>query len=76
MKTHDVVVVTGDEYCSVTDTRPHFRQYHGTSVISKSERTVVVPGWTGQKELMDGNGTMFPLYIPLGAFITLFLVLD
>jgi len=66
MQTHDVVVVTGDEYCGVTDVRPHFRQYYGTSVISKSGRVAKVPGWQGQREMMDGNGTMFPLYIPLG----------
>jgi hypothetical protein len=66
MKTHDVVIVTGDEYCRITDTRPHFRQYFGTSVISRSERVSVIPNWQGMREMMDGNGTIFPLYIPLG----------
>jgi hypothetical protein len=66
MKTHDVVVVTGDEYCGVTDTRPHFRQYYGTSVVSKADRLATIPAWTGDKAMMDGNGTAFPLFIPLG----------
>jgi len=66
MKTHDVVVVTGDEYCSVTDTRPHFRQYHGTSVISKALKPANIPEWQGKTEMMDGNSTVYPLYIPLG----------
>jgi hypothetical protein len=69
MQTHDVVIVTGDEYCLVTDTRPHFRQYYGPDVISTNKNgptTLDLGDWKPSKEMLDINGTRFPLYLPLG----------
>ena len=62
----DVVIVTGDEYCAVTDSRPQFRQYHGTQVISTAKNFTSLKNWRPIPELMEQNGTRFPLYIPLG----------
>lgn len=63
----DVVVVTGDEYCYVTEARSQFRQYYGTQIISKAKNVTVIDNYKPIKEMMDEpNGVRYPLYIPLG----------
>jgi hypothetical protein len=63
----DIVIVTGDEYCYVTDARPQFRQYYGTQIMGTARNATQITDYSPNKLLMDQDeGVRFPLYIPLG----------
>jgi hypothetical protein len=63
----DVVIVTGDEYCYVTDAKPQFRQYYGTQIMGTARNATSLDNYSPSRKMMDEEeGVRYPLYIPLG----------
>lgn len=63
--THDVTIVTGDEYCLLKASLPHYRQYFTSTVGYISTRPMTLTS-TFSQEISVDQELRVPLYFPLG----------